>query len=140
MAVPSVLTALSSRGSSQTHRPYAWLPTLIIAMAIVALVMGIFVLYYIEHRLIAATGQNLTLAAAEITDKLDRLLLERSGDALMMARTFSAQMEDPAFLGAYLLMMKEVYSPVYLWLGVVDAGGKLIASTDPDLDWSRLAP
>src|SRR2546423_728218 len=109
----TALTASTSRGSAHSHRPYAWLPTLIIAMTIVTLVMGIFVLHYVEHRLVAATGQNLMLAAAEITDKLDRLLFERYGDALMMARTFNAHMEDPAFLTAYLLAMEEVYSPVY---------------------------
>jgi len=138
MTVP-LLTGLTSR-SEHTHRPYAWLPALIIAMTIVTLVIGVFVLHYVEHRLVAATGQNLTLAAADITDKLDRLLFERYGDALMMARTFSARMEDPAFLSAYLHTMKDVHSPVYLWLGVVEAGGTLIASTDPDLigrDWRR---
>jgi len=153
MAV-SVLTALASRrrrflshppsasapSRVPSHRPYAWLPTLIIAMTVVTLAMGAFVLHYIERRLVAATGNNLTLAAAEITDKLDRLLFERYGDALMMARTFSSRMDDPSFLTAYLLRMKEAYSPVYLWLGVVNADGILVVSTDPDLggrDWRR---
>jgi PAS domain-containing protein len=109
-------------------------------MTIVTLAMGVFVLHYIERRLVAATGQNLTLAAAEIADKLDRLLFERHGDALMMARTFRPRMDDPSFLSAYLQSMKEAYAPVYLWLGVLDAGGTLVVSTDPDLvgrDWRR---
>ena len=123
-----------------SRRPYAWLPALIIAMTIVTIAMGVFVLHYLERRLVAATGNNLTLAAAEIADKLDRLLFERYGDAVMTARTFSTRMNDPSFLTAYLLTMKEAYTPVYLWLGVLNADGTLVISTNPDLvgrDWRR---
>jgi PAS domain S-box-containing protein len=108
-------------------------------MTFVAIVIGTLVLYYVETRLVAATGQNLTLAAAEITDKLDRLLFERYGDALMTARAFSARMEDRVYQQSFLQSMKEAYARVYVWLGAVDAKGIVIASTDPTLlgqDWS----
>jgi len=59
-----------------TRRPYAWLPALIISMTFVAIVIGTLVLHYVEDRLVTAVGQNLTLVAAEITDKLDRLMFE----------------------------------------------------------------
>ena len=109
-------------------------------MTVVAIVIGTLVLYYVETRLVAATGQNLTLASAEITDKLDRLLFERYGDTLVMAKALSLRMEDPAFLTAFLAWMKNAYAPVYVSLGVTDANGVLIASTDPSLvgqDWSK---
>ena len=125
---------------SHNRRPYAWLPGLIIAMTFVAVVIGTLVLHYVETRLVAATGQNLTLAAAEITDKLDRLLFERHGDALMTARAFSVRMEDTAYQQSFLQWMKEAYAPVYAWLGAVNADGIVVASTDPTLlgqDWSR---
>ena len=124
---------------AQERPPYAWLPSLIIGMTFVAIVIGTLVLHYVETRLVAATGQNLTLAAAEITDKLDRLLFERYGDALMTVRAFSARMEDRAYQESFLHWMKEAYAPVYAWLGAVDAKGIVIASTDPTLlgqDWS----
>jgi PAS domain S-box-containing protein len=102
-------------------------------MTFVAVVIGALVLHYVETRLIAATGQNLTLASAEITDKLDRLLFERYGDALVMARTFSFRMHDPDYMASFLAWMKEAYAPVYISLGVTDAHGVLIASTDPTM-------
>jgi PAS domain S-box-containing protein len=109
-------------------------------MTVVAIVIGTLVLYYVETRLIAATGQNLTLASAEITDKLDRLLFERYGDTLVMARAFSPRMDDPAYLSSFMSWMKEAYAPVYVSLGVTDANGSFIASTDPSLlgqKWSQ---
>jgi PAS domain S-box-containing protein len=129
-----------SARSVQDRRPYAWLPSLIIGMTFVAIVIGTLVLHYVETRLVAATGQNLTLAAAEITDKLDRLLFERYGDVLMTARAFSVQMEDTVYQESFLQWMKQAYAPVYAWLGAVDAKGIVIASTNPALlgqDWSR---
>src|SRR5690348_2051760 len=129
-----------SPGPPQNRRPYAWLPSLIIGMTVVAIVIGTLVLHYVETRLVAATGQNLTLASAEITDKLDRLLFERYGDTLVMAREFSLRMDDPAFLASFMAWMKDAYAPVYVSLGVTDAEGLLIASTDPNLvgqDWSK---
>ena len=124
----------------QNRRPYAWLPSLIIGMTVVAVVIGTLVLHYVERRLIAATGQNLTLASAEITDKLDRLLFERYGDTIVMAREFSLRMNNPAFLTSFMAWMKDAYAPVYVSLGVTDANGILIASTDSTLvgqDWSK---
>ena len=41
---------------------------------IVAFVIGVVMLRSIEVRMVEATGENLTLASAEIADKLDRLL------------------------------------------------------------------
>src|SRR5687768_10889566 len=93
-------------GPPQTGRqPYFWLPVLIIVMTIVALVIGGLVLHCVEHRLVAASGQNLTLAAAEIGDKLDRLLFERHGDVLMMSKAFAVHMQNPPYLTEYLNWM-----------------------------------
>ena len=59
------------------RRPYTWLPVLILGMTIVAMAIGAVMLHSIEVRLVEAAGGNLTLASAEIADKLDRLLFER---------------------------------------------------------------
>ncbi|HEX9154842.1 MAG TPA: hypothetical protein VF819_04715, partial [Nitrospira sp.] len=112
---------------------YRWLPQLIILMNLVALVAGAFLLRNVEHRLIVAAGEELTIAAAEVSDKLDRLLFERFGDAQMMARAFALRSPDARYLSSYLGWMKANYAPIYLWLGVTDGQGMMVASTEPSL-------
>ncbi|GIW53660.1 MAG: hypothetical protein KatS3mg082_0064 [Nitrospiraceae bacterium] len=115
-----------------TYRPYAWLPALILVMTAVALVIAAIALHVLEARLVATTGESLTLAASEISDKLNRLLFERAADVEMLARAFSDQARRPEYVDRYLHWMKGRY-PVYLWLGVADERGRLVASTEPGL-------
>ncbi len=114
-------------------RPYQWLPLLIVLVTVVALAIGAFLLRYVERRLVMASGEELTLAAAEVAEKLDRLLFERYGDAHMLARAFSEGHADRRYLSDYLHWMKDAYAPVYLWLGVTDVRGRIVASTNPSL-------
>ena len=123
-------------------RRYRWLPHLIILMNLVGFGVGIFLLHNIESRLVAAAGEELMVAAAEVSDKLDRLLFERHGDALMLARAFSLRASDPAYLTNYLEWVKTNFSPVYLWLGVTDGQGTMVAATEPSLrgkDYSQVS-
>ena len=123
-------------------RRYRWLPYLIVAMTVFA-VLGVTILTrFVESRLVEATGGELTLAAAEVAEKLDRMLLERHGDARMMARAFSLRASDPRYLSEYLNWLKTEYSPVYLWLAATDSQGTVVAATEPSLvgrDYSRAA-
>lgn len=112
---------------------YRWLPYLIAAMTLFALAAGARLVQFVESRLVVAAGEELTLAAAEVAEKTDRMLFERQGDALMMARAFSARSSDPKYLSEYVTWMKAAYSPVYLWLAVTDRQGTIIAATDPSL-------
>ncbi|MEQ1562565.1 MAG: PAS domain S-box protein [Nitrospiraceae bacterium] len=114
-------------------RRYRWLPYLIIAMSLLALVAGARLIQFVESRLVVATGEELTLAAAEVAEKTDRMLFERQGDALMMARAFSLRASDPRYLSEYLKWMKTAYSPVYLWLAVTDSQGSIVAATESSL-------
>jgi len=102
-------------------------------MTIVAFVIGVVMLRSIEVRMVEATGENLTLAASEIADKLDRLLFERHGDVRMLARALSGQPLDKRSISEYLKWMKSTYDPVYLWLGVTDHQGRMVAATDQSL-------
>ena len=123
-------------------RRYRWLPYLLIAMTVFAVLAGIVLIRFVEHRFVEATGGELTLAAAEVAEKLDRMLFERQGDALMMARAFSLRTSDPRYLSEYLKWMKTEYSPVYLSLAVMDVQGTVVAATEPSLvgrDYSRAA-
>jgi PAS domain S-box-containing protein len=112
---------------------YRWLPQLIILMNLVALLAGVFLLRSVESRLVAAAGEELTIAAAEVSDKLDRLLFERYGNAQMMARAFALRSSDSRYLSSYLGWMKTNYAPVYLWLGVTDGQGMMVAATESSL-------
>lgn len=112
---------------------YRWLPQLIILMNLVALLAGVFLLRNVESRLVAAAGEELTISAAEVSDKLDRLLLERYGNVQMMARAFALRSSDARYLSSYLGWMKSSFAPVYLWLGVTDGQGIMMASTESTL-------
>jgi len=126
-------------------RRYRWLPYVIIVMTVLTLAAGVFLVQYVERRLVEATGEQLTLAAAEVSDKLDRLLFERYGDVQMMARAFSLRASDPQYVSDYLAWMKAKHDPVYFWLGVTDSRGVMVAATNPSLlgqdkshtDWFR---
>ncbi len=123
-------------------RRYRWLPYLLIAMTLFMVLVGIGLIRFVESRLVEATGGELTLAAAEVAEKLDRMLFERQGDALMMARAVSLRASDPNYLSEYLKWMKTTYAPVYMSLAIMDVRGTVVAATEPSLvgrDYSRAA-
>ena len=123
-------------------RRYRWLPHLLIAMTVFAVLAGIGLIRFVEYRFVEATGRELTLAAAEVAEKLDRMLFERQGDALMMARALGSRTSDPRYLSEYLKWMKKEYSPAYLSLAVIDIHGTVVSATEPSLvgrDHSRAA-
>ena len=112
---------------------YRWLPYLIAAMTLLAFAAGARLVQFVESRLVAAAGDELTLAAAEVAEKTDRMMFERQGDALMMARAFSTRVADPKYLSDYVAWMKTAYAPVYLWIAVTDRQGRMVAATEPSL-------
>ncbi len=111
-------------------RPYSWLTVLIIVMPVITIVIGGIAFRYIETRMVATAGETLALTAAEVSNKLDRVLFERHGDVQMITRAFSAQPDNREFQSAYLAWMKISYSD-YLWLGVTNAQGQVVVATDP---------
>ena len=90
-------------------RHYSWLPVLITLMTVVTLAIGGIALHYIETRMVATAGETLALSAAEVSDKLERFLIERHGDVLMMAGTVSTQPHNQEFQSAYVDRMKTTY-------------------------------
>ena len=114
-------------------RRYRWLPYLLVAMTVFAVLAGIVLIRFVEHRFVGVTGGELTLAAVEVAEKLDRMLFERQGDALMMARALASRTSDPKFLSEYLKWMQKEYSPVYLSLAVLDVQGTVVAATETSL-------
>ena len=123
-------------------RRYRWLPYLLFAMTVFAVLVSIALVRFVEHRFVEARGGELTLAAQEVAEKLDRMLFERQGDALMMARALGARTSDPGYLSEYLMWIKKEHSPAYLSLAVTDVQGMVVAATEPSLegrDYSRAA-
>jgi PAS domain S-box-containing protein len=116
----------------QASPRYSWLPLLIIVMTIATLAIGVIALHYLETRLIAAKGETLALAAADIADKLDLLLYERYADIYILANAPVFQGADAAPKTTFLKSFQSVF-PVYRWLGVTDAHGRMIASTEPKM-------
>jgi PAS domain S-box-containing protein len=110
-------------------RPYSWLPVLLGVLTIATLSIGAIAFRYVETRMVATAGETLAHTAAEVSDKLDRFLIERHGDALMMARMFSVQPKNREFQSAYVAGVKIAY-PDYLWIGATDAQGRIVVATD----------
>src|SRR5207247_3782005 len=125
-------------------RPYVSVPVIIVMFVLMTLVIGFVALQKVEQHLIAATGESLALAAVDIADKLDRILYERYGDIQIMARTPVFQGRDAAAKIMFLQTIKAAFR-YYLWLGVTDAQGRIVAATAPDsigedrsrMDWFK---
>ena len=114
-----------------TSRQYSWLWLLISMLLIVTLTITGIALHHLETRMVAATGESLSLAALGIAEKLDALTLERYMDVQMLVRARTFQEHDTAAMVNYLEWMTSA-SPVYEWLSVTDATGRIVASTDLD--------
>src|SRR5437879_12460040 len=114
----------------ESRQLYAWLPVIILVLVLVTLAVGGVALHYVEHYLIAATGDSLALAAADLDDQSDTILFERYADTQVLAHSPVFRTRDVAAMTRHLNLNKEVYG-YYLWLGVTDAKGRIVAATDP---------
>jgi PAS domain S-box-containing protein len=110
-------------------RPYSWLPVLLGVLTVATLSIGTIAFRYVETRMVATAGETLAHTAAEVSDKLDRFLIERHGDVLMMTTTFSVQSHNREFQSAYIARVKTAY-PDYLWIGATDERGQIVVATD----------
>ena len=106
-----------------------WLPALILTITVATILLGGLALHYVETTMVASAGESLALAAGDIADKLDMLLVERYGDIQMMSKSQTFQGQNAAAMTRYLEWMAEAY-PVYGWLGATDAAGRIVAATD----------
>jgi len=112
------------------RRRYGWLLALIVVMTTVALLVGAIAIRHVQSSLITTTGDALALAANDIADKLSRNFFERYGDIQVLARTSVLKGGDPAAIAGHLAAIQTAY-PIYAWIGVVDAMGRVVAATDP---------
>ena len=103
---------------------------LIVLISLLAFVIAALGLRYAERRLVQAAGETLSLAAAEIADKVDRVLRERLGDVRIIATSPVLRSRDRDAMTRFLQDIQAVQAPYYLWLGVTDAQGRVVAATD----------
>ena len=111
------------------HTQTTKLMTLVCVMAIGASVIGSLALLYVRDRLLSMTGEELALAAADIAEKLDLLSLERHGDMLVLATSDLLRAKNYDAVTQRLLDTQAA-SPYYVWIGVTDARGRIVASTE----------
>ncbi|TLY34911.1 MAG: response regulator [Nitrospirae bacterium] len=120
------------------RRLYRWLPMIMLLIVAVTGAVGAFTLGYVKNRLLATTGESLALAAADIADKLDRILYERYGDIQVMAQAPVLRGRDPDAMSMFLRAIK-TNKRYFLWLGTTDQNGRVVAATDRGSigqDWS----
>ena len=119
--------------SMRTPKPSLFqLPLLIAAIAMVIVVTWLAAWQYVQQTLIRTAGEALSLGAADIASKFDRMVFERYGDLQAMAVVFSSGMkDDPAFVQRYLDTVRNTYE-TYHWVGVADREGRLVGSTSAE--------
>ena len=106
-----------------------WLSALIIAMTLVALLIGGLALHSVEMYLVASAGESRALVAVEIADKLNMLMAELDGTIQRMAYSQTFQGRGAATKTRYQEWMVTAL-PVYGWLGVTVASGHIVSATD----------
>jgi len=84
----------------------------------------------IQDRLIQEEGESLALAADNIADKLDQTLYDSFNKFQLLTQTDVFQGQDSSKVIAFLNALQKT-DPAYLWIGVTDAQGRIMASTQP---------
>lgn len=87
---------------------------------------------YLRAVLVQERGKHLTSTAAAMTQTLDRVLFERYTDIQLLANESLIREGTSQAKTNRLLQYKRLYR-YYSWLGLTDATGHLIASTDQPL-------
>ncbi len=119
---------LSNEGSRVfTHRHQFTLIGLIALATLVAVIVGGA---WLERRTVAASGETVSIMAAEVAAKLDLLLKERVGGVQALAESLAMNGETPAARSHILETFHQAY-PLYFWIGVVDPDGRIAAATIP---------
>ena len=112
-----------------TTRLYGWLSGLLALIIVITLTIGMISLRHIKQELVMTTGQTLALASDSIAGQIDRVLFERYSGVITMAQAEPLQQQHATETWSYLVAMKREF-PLYEWIEVTDAQGRVTASTD----------
>ncbi len=107
-----------------------------VALTSALLVLGVSVVLAVltgersRQRIETEIGRSLSEIATQMTDKLDRSMWARSSEVALLATLGVARsLDDPAALRLQLEGFRTSF-PSVSWMGVIDAGGTVIAATD----------
>ncbi len=109
---------------------YRGLPLFLMGLAAVVVVAGWTALGYVRGQLVATAGESVLMAAVDIAGGLDLVLFDRFREIRTAAASPTLGQASPAELTRYLSTLKGA-DPFYLWLGVADTSGTVIAATTP---------
>ncbi|WP_447985560.1 ATP-binding protein [Nitrospira sp. Nam74] len=109
--------------------PYSYLSLLIVMIILAGVLMGIGVFKYLESQLVTTTGQALALTAVNLGEAAEATLKERYGDIQTMEKSVLRLWPDSKAMSEYLQAVRQAH-PIYIWLGVTNERGEVIAATD----------
>ena len=123
-------TTTSLAAPTRSAKPIFYhVPFLIGAIAVVIVMTWLAAWQYVQQSVIRTAGEALSLGAAEIASKFDRMMFERDDDLRVMAVAFSSRLkDDPEFVDRYLQTVRDAYQ-MYHWVAVADREGRLVGST-----------
>ncbi len=132
--VPDDASSSPVPGRAPEDTPTRWcgvaLPLVLVFCMVAGTGVGLFSLLSLRDALIRERSANLANQAAEVADRLDRLLFERYADIRMLAENDVLRTGLPVEQTDVLQRFQAV-SPYYAWLGVTDGRGRLTATTEP---------
>jgi signal transduction histidine kinase len=105
------------------------LPAVLLSCFVIAVGLALYALSALRTVLVSERGADLARAAAQAADTLDRVLFERFGDIQLFANDRILLEGIREEKGRRLQEYKKLYW-YYSWLGVTDASGKLVATSD----------
>lgn len=105
------------------------LPIALLMSLGVAIAVGLYALTALRGMLVRDRGADVAVMAAIVADRLDRLLFERFSEIQALADNAVIRGGRPMEKARVLRRYKELYRH-YGWLGLTDAGGRIIAATD----------
>lgn len=108
------------------------------AISLLALLLTIIVAYTVGERGVerveSEIGQSLALLADQMQDKLDRGLYERARE-ISNASRLVADLSSPSNKAGMQRMVDDIKASLteYAWIGVTDAAGRVVATTDSSM-------
>jgi two-component system sensor kinase FixL len=114
--------------TAKRRERYRTLPALLVAMAVIVLGLGWGALRFVRHRLVAAAGESLQLAAVDIASAMDLALYDRFRELRTAVSASVGRFGTPDEVSTYLRALHAA-DPGYLWLGKTDAAGRIEAAT-----------
>ncbi|MCS6316785.1 MAG: hypothetical protein H8K05_03195, partial [Nitrospira sp.] len=109
-----------------------WFTRLILVGALLPLLVGGIVLWYVETRLVTDAGQNVATVAAEIANKLDMIVHERINTITLLSHAPVLLSQNRKEIQPILRASQDL-APEFSWVALTDVTGHVIAATEDSL-------